>query len=143
MNKPGSTAQEKGAVGWLNWRAERSGAAANEGAIEFAIFSDAHLTEGNFELGPYELINAVGSSGPIGNVQLGLMLRVRDHLPDERRQYDWSRTDTTHYRGGGIAEEFAALVGCAYSIFPANRSDRYAADQSLRRTEFSAPTGDV
>jgi hypothetical protein len=103
-------ASEIGPIGWRNWRAQATSAPGRGESIEFAIYSDAHLTEGNFELGPYTIINAVGSSGPIGNVQLGLVLRVADYLPDERSDYDWSRTDTTHYHGGGIAEELAALI---------------------------------
>ncbi len=110
MTEIPASASEIGPIGWRNWRAQATSAPGCGESVEFAIYSDAHLTEGNFELGPYTIINAVGSSGPIGNVQLGLVLRVADYLPDERPDYDWSRTDTTHYHGGGIAEEFAALL---------------------------------
>lgn len=102
-----------GPVGWLNWQAHAAGAPSDGSSTEFVLFSDAHLTEGALNLGPYEIVNIVGSSGPIGNVQPGLVLRLGDHLPAERHDYDWSRTDTTHYHGGGIADELAALLSLA------------------------------
>jgi hypothetical protein len=107
--------QETGPVGWLNWRRHRASAARGS-VVEFAVYSDAHLTGGNFTLGPYEVINAVGSSGPVGNSQMGLVLRVADHLPNEREDYDWSKTDTADYHGGGIADEIAALFSLGLGI---------------------------
>jgi hypothetical protein len=107
---------DRGPLGWRNWRAQSTSCDEGESSIEFVFFSDAHLTEGNLELGPYEIINIVGSFGPTGNAQPGLVLRVADYLPEESAQRDWSKTDTTHYHGGGIAEEFAALLALALGI---------------------------
>lgn len=121
--------RDDGPSGWLNWRAARGGAPSDGSITEFAIFSDAHLTQGPLTLGPYELVNIVGSTGPIGNVEPGLVLRIGDHLPEERAEFDWSRTDTTHYHGGGIADEFAALLSLALGA-------RFKAGNWLR--EFSS-----
>jgi hypothetical protein len=110
-----TSALETGPIGWLNWRSERAGASAGS-VTEFPIYSDAHLTGGHFQLGPYEVVNAVGSTGPVGNAQLGLVLRVADHLPEERHDYDWSKTDTALYHGGGIADEIASLLSLALAI---------------------------
>lgn len=84
--------------------------------MEFACYTDAHLTGGNFNLGPYELINVVASFGPTGNAQMGLVLRATDHLPTEQIEIDWNRTDTVHYHGGGVGEELASLLSLALGI---------------------------
>jgi hypothetical protein len=119
---------EDGPLGWRNWRAQLARVPDDGSAVEFVIFSDAHLTEEGLELGPYEIVNVIGSTGPIGNVQPGLVLRIADHLPAERNEYDWSRTDTTHYHGGGIADECAALLALALGA-------RFKAGNEIRQFE--------
>lgn len=106
---------ERGPYGWRNWRAALAARPAG-GVVEFACFTDAHLTGGNFKLGPYEVINVVASFGPTGNAEMGLVLRVSDHLPNEERDIDWSRTDTAHYYGGGVGEELASLLALALGV---------------------------
>ena len=93
--------ESQGPIGWRNWRAAGAGD-PREGTFELVFYTDAHITGGNFSIGPFEVLNTVASGGPIGNAQPGIVLRVDNHLPREVAEIDWSKTSTDLWHGGWI-----------------------------------------
>jgi hypothetical protein len=116
----------RGPHGWINWYAERAGQPRRQDphpdAVvihpiweEFALYTDAPIHGPWLELGPYEVIGL----DPVGTPRLGqarkaLLLRMWDHLSDDPSgEAPALRDDVEHYFGGGLSDEFAALLGLA------------------------------
>lgn len=98
-----------GPIAWRNWQAFLEGKPQLAWS-EYAFYSDTHFT-GEFELGPYQILNAVPIVNDVGRPVL--YLRVGSHLSESDVRPDMSKTDTSSYHGGWIADEFAALLSLA------------------------------
>src|SRR5882724_1789018 len=102
----------QGPTGYENWVA----AARRDpslSAFELQLYSDAHLTDEVVTgAGPYSFYNAVPRS--LGTFRHVLTLRVEMHVADSTP--DFSRTDTTRYHGGGLADEISSLAGLLLGV---------------------------
>lgn len=94
---------------------------------EFPLFSDARIT-GEIALGPYVFMNTVPADE--GAVQPVIILRYSWHTAGV--EFDFRKTDSELYHGGGPADEIAALASLAMGA-------RLRAGNSTRRFE---PNGD-
>jgi hypothetical protein len=115
----------RGPAGWLNWQAQRQGQPARStsktaGALliplweEYALYSDAPLS-GELSIGPYRLVNTLANLPRArGGAAMSVVLRTAEHLGDPHiGDIDWSTEALAGYHGGGIADEFAALLSLA------------------------------
>ena len=115
----------RGPAGWLNWQAQRQGQPARStsktaGALliplweEYALYSDAPLS-GELSIGPYRFVNTLANlPRGRGGAAMSVVLRTAEHLGDPHvGDIDWSTEDLAGYHGGGIADEFAALLSLA------------------------------
>lgn len=116
-----------GPHGWLNLQAAQAGYPArskpSEGVLikpfwtEYALYSDARMTGNDKIPGPLgvELAFAMGPDR-VGCVQLGLILRVMDHLMDHSPEpYVPEKKEDGSYVGGDIADEVASLMSLVLS----------------------------
>jgi hypothetical protein len=106
---------------WRNWRAFEAGE-EHRGAVEIALYSDAHLTLRKFnrvQFGPYRFIWISTRTLPrIGHAQLGLVLRAGIYddnpevLPDGTPRHRPKPGETTFaaYHGGDLGDELASLL---------------------------------
>lgn len=114
-----------GPHGWLNWLAERAGQPARtdshtDGALliplwqEYGLYSDAWLA-GDLILGPASFTLAFpGEESAVGLAQMVVVLRINSHLGEPTFDADgWKSEDVASYHGGGVDDEFAALLGLA------------------------------
>jgi hypothetical protein len=114
-----------GPQGWLNWLAQRVGQPARtdsqtDGALlvplwqEYALYSDAAFVD-NLDLGPTSVQLAFPADEPqLGHAQLQLVIRVHTHLADPKYDSEaWKVEDVSVYHGGGLDDEFAALLSLA------------------------------
>lgn len=103
---------EAGPPIWRNWRQALAGVAGDD-IVEVALHTDARVVGHLTDLGPYALLNpiahAVASPGA-SDPPLAIVLRAVDHPDGDDELPDMTRTNTARYHGGGMAEEFAALV---------------------------------
>lgn len=116
-----------GPHGWLNLQAAQAGYPARskpgEGFpvrplwTEYALYSDARMTGSDKIPGPLG-VELAFARGPdrVGCVQLGSILRVTDHLLDQRHEpYVPAEKEDGSYVGGDIADEVASLMSLALS----------------------------
>jgi hypothetical protein len=115
----------RGPGGWINWQAERLGMPRRTTHHprslllrpiweEFALYSDTELETGGIAVGPYEfLISNANVIPTIGQATRTIVLRAWDHIFDEPEHAAGPGNDLTHYHGGDVGNEMAALLGLA------------------------------
>ena len=94
-----------------NWRASAS--CLSTEAFEFPLFTDAVITGGPFQAGPYLFLNPVAALPP-PTIQPALFVRVEIHLGEER--LPMNVTDARTYHGGDIRDEIASLASLALGV---------------------------
>lgn len=104
-----------GPISWRNWRAFQKDAPVL-GMVELSLFSDAWFIADARHHGPYDFINPVPWTGSNNQYVMkpAIVLRVQDHLPDERP--DMSATADDDYHGGWLFDEIAALTGIILGV---------------------------
>jgi hypothetical protein len=113
---PEPPSEAPGPDGWANWRPQRANA-PSAGAVEFAGYTDAQLLEEQVDLGPCRLLNTFGvAARQPGRVPLSLVVRMERHGVTDARVGSWEVTNTATWHGGGLDDEFAALVSLALGI---------------------------
>lgn len=112
---------------WRNWRAYDIGQPActessTEGSAlvrpswqEFSLWSDTYFSmAGDGQYGPFLVL--LGFASPDGTAKQALVLRAHDHLlpaPVQELERVAERDELDGYAGGGIGDQFAALLSLA------------------------------
>jgi hypothetical protein len=98
-----------------NWIARDAGK-ERYGIHEFPLYTDARLT-GQIQRKdwPYAFINTVPFRDEPGYVQAPVILRVYIHIA-QSKDPDFTKTDATHYHGGLITDEIAALASLCIGV---------------------------
>jgi len=119
-----SGSKEQGAKpgpwGWENARKCREGNPPL-GSVEIACYTDRpYATTEPLTSGPYTVLSPLSVRElpylTAGQVQMGLVLRVDQHLergPDEYLDAGWEQQDPAVYHGGNAWDELAALLSLA------------------------------
>lgn len=98
-----------GPSSWVNYQAYTQGT-PRTGAEEFGLYSDTHfngqLTSG---IEPYRFYNTMPTLGFADGLAECIVLRVDLHLA-QHEMPDLARTDVSHWHGGAIDDELAALL---------------------------------
>lgn len=103
----------RGPNGHENWVAALRGSLALD-AFELQLYSDAHITDEVLDgAGPYTFHNAIPAR-VIGTFTHVATLRVEMYLGSSTA--DLSRTDTSRYHGGWLADEISSIAGLLLGI---------------------------
>ena len=98
-----------------NWKKKAEGAPV-KGSYECYLFTDAHIvSEIKDGFGPYQILNTVSISRTDDLVP-GMVLRVDEHRDYTADAITMKKTDTDRYHGGGLNDEFAALISLCLGI---------------------------
>ena len=129
MNEP----KKAGPAVYENWVASTAGV-ASQGAYEFPIISDAHVTAVIEEgFGPYMFLNPVDFRP---GFRPAIVVRIEDHLVMDPKEYaaPMEKTDEEWYHGGWLKEEVAALLSLALGIRskPGGTTRRFENDRDPR-----------
>ncbi len=104
----------KGSIAYENWKAAIRGV-SSKGALEFPLFTDAHITGGIAEgCGPHQLINTVPP--PSTMLQPAVVLRLEYHLDEDPSDRNMDKTNIERYHGGWLNDEIAALISLCLGI---------------------------
>jgi hypothetical protein len=105
----------KGPICYRNWKAALEGYPSSI-AYEHPLFTDSDITGEIMEgYGPYQFLNTV----PIyrSNVAPSIVLRVSNHIPiKDVKKVEMNKTDASHYHGGELCDEIAALLSLNLGI---------------------------
>lgn len=104
-----------GPISYINWKAAQEGQPLNA-AFEYPLFTDSHITGEIVDgYGPYQLLNALAIYKP-NIIAPSIVLRVADHVPEDLSKMEMIKTDASHYHGGWLSDEIAALLSLNLSM---------------------------
>src|SRR3990167_183848 len=106
---------KKSPICYENWKAALEGKPSKY-AYEYPLFTDAHITGEIVEgYGPYQFLNTIPIYKP--NIAPSIVLRVSDHTPiEDIKKMEMNTTEASHYHGGGLSDEIAALLSLNLGI---------------------------
>jgi len=105
----------KGPISYRNWRAALEEKPSTI-VYEYPLFTDSHITGEIMEgYGPYQFLNTIPIFRPV--VAPSIVLRVSNHIPvEEVTKVEMNKTDASHYHGGELCDEIAALLSLNLGI---------------------------
>ncbi len=105
----------KGPISYSNWKAALE-VRPSIIVYEYPLFTDSHITGEIVEgYGPYQFLNTIPIFRP--TVAPSIVLRVSNHIPvEEVIKVEMNKTDASHYHGGELCDEIAALLSLNLGI---------------------------
>jgi hypothetical protein len=102
---------------WVAWAASSDATTVGE-AVEFALFTDAHITgEITKDCGPYQFLNTVPGWFDDGRLTTPIVVRVDEALSSEDDLPRMDSTDDARYHAGSLYDEIAAgLRGALHRV---------------------------
>jgi len=109
-----TTYHDRGPISYINWKAYQDGQPLN-GISEYPLFTDSNITGEIVKgYGPYQLLNTLAINKP-NIIAPAIVLRVADHVPEDHFKRE-IKTDASHYHGGWLSDEIAALLSLNLSL---------------------------